>query len=93
MSGPPGSPLRGRRVVAVGLLTGSAGLVIALFLRAFVVRTPQPPSDGRLFWSTVIAAVAGLGSGMALEAVRQLQLRNPDPAYRRRVGLPRGDGR
>lgn len=40
-----------------------------------------------LFWSTVLLGGFPLAAGMALEAVRQLQQSNPDPAYHR---PPRG---
>lgn len=78
----PAQPLSGRRVVASGLLGGTSGLAIALFLRALVANTPVRLSSSALFWSTVLVGGFGLVAGMGVEAVRQLRDRNPDPAYR-----------
>ena len=71
----------GRQVVWAGVVCGSGGLMVGLFLRAVVARsTVQLPSYA-LFWLVVVlAAMGGLG-GMAVEAVRQLQCSNPDPEY------------
>jgi hypothetical protein len=80
------SPLSGGRVVGSGLICGLAALAIALFLRAVVANTPTRLSPSALFWSTVLIGGSGVVAGMALEAVRQLQAANPDPAYRRRRG-------
>jgi len=82
-SGQSPRPLCGRRVVSTGLVTGAAGLAIALFLRTVVAHTPVRVSERTLFWSTVLVSGFGLVAGMALEAVRQLQLSNPDPEYQR----------
>jgi len=70
-------------VVASGLVTGAAGLAIAQFLRTVVAHTPVRVSERTLFWDTVLVSGFGLVAGMAVEAVRQLQQRNPDPEYQR----------
>jgi hypothetical protein len=82
-------------VVSSGLVTGAAGLAIALFLRTVVAHTPVRVSERTLFWSTVLVSGFGLVAGMALEAVRQLQLSNPDPEYQlaRRARWRGGRGR
>ena len=88
------SPLSGGRVVVAGLVGGTGGLAIALMLRALVANTPVRVSSYTLFWSTVLVGGFGLVAGMGVEAVRQLQERNPDPAYRHgRGGRGRGRGR
>ena len=91
----PQRPLSGGRVVASGLVTGTAGLAIAQFLRTVVAHTPVRLSERTLFWDTVLVSGFGLVAGMAVEAVRQLQLKSPDPEYRRgrRSGGVRGQGR
>ena len=88
-------PLCGRRVVASGIVTGAAGWAIAQFLRTVVAHVPVRVSERTLFWDTVLVSGFGLVAGMAVEAVRQLQLRSPDPEYRRgrRSGEPGGQGR
>ena len=95
LSGRSPRPLCGRRVVSSGLVTGAAGLAIALFLRTVVAHTPVRVSERTLFWSTVLVSGFGLVAGMALEAVRQLQLSNPDPEYQlaRRARWRGGRGR
>jgi hypothetical protein len=88
---PPPSALSGRRVVLAGLVCGAAGLAIAMFLRAIVANTTVRLSSRELFWSTVMMGGFGVVAGMALAAVRQLQLSNPDPEYQRSPALrPRG---
>jgi hypothetical protein len=79
----PPSPLNGRRVVGAGLLIGMICLAIALFLRTLVVNTPARVSDTALFWGPVLATASGVMAGMAVEAVRQLRDRHPDPEYQR----------
>ncbi|MFN9630528.1 MAG: hypothetical protein ACK59A_09925 [Cyanobacteriota bacterium] len=74
--------MRGGRVVVSGLVAGTGGLAIAMFLRALVANTPTRLSASALFWCTVLVGGFGLVAGMAVEAVRQLRDRNPDPAYR-----------
>ena len=82
-------------MVASGLVTGAAGLAIAQFLRSVVAHTPVRLSERTLFWDTVLVSGFGLVAGMAVEAVRQLQLSNPDPEYQRgrRSGGRGGHGR
>ncbi len=88
------APLSGRRVVAAGLVGGTGGLAIVLFLRALVANTPTRVSSYAVFWSTVLVGGFGLVAGMGVEAVRQLRDRNPDPAYRHgRRGQGQGQGR
>ena len=70
-------------MVASGLVTGAAGLAIAQFLRTVVAHTPVRVSERTLFWDTVLVSGFGLVAGMAVEAVRQLQLSSPDPEYQR----------
>jgi len=91
---PPSPPLSGRRVVAAGLIAGTGGLAIALFLRAIVANTPVRVNSYTLFWSTVLAGGFGVVAGMAVEAVRQLKESNPDPEYHResRARRRRGGG-
>lgn len=79
----PLRPLSGGRVVASGLVTGAAGLAIAQFLRTVVAHTPLRVSERTLFWDTILVSGFGLVAGMAVEAVRQLQLSSPDPEYQR----------
>ena len=81
-------------MVAAGLIAGTGGLAIALFLRSVVANTPVRVNSYTLFWSTVLAGGFGVVAGMAVEAVRQLKESNPDPEYRRqrRARRPRGDG-
>lgn len=82
-------------MVASGLVTGAAGLAIAQFLRTLVAHTPVRVSERTLFWDTVLVSGFGLVAGMAVEAVRQLQLSNPDPEYQRgrQSGRRGGQGR
>lgn len=74
---------RGRQVIWAGLIGGIGGWLLGLFLRTIVARTPTQLPSYALFWLVVVlAAIGGLGA-MAVEAVRQLQVNNPDPAYHR----------
>jgi hypothetical protein len=82
MSPPTPPPLSGRRVMLAGLVSGGAGLAIALFLRAIVANTTLRLTSRELFWSTVLMGSFGVVAGMALAAVHQLQRHNPDPEYR-----------
>jgi hypothetical protein len=70
-------------VVAAGLVGGTGGLAIVLFLRALVANPPGRVTSYAIFWSTVLVGGFGLVAGMGVEAVRQLRDHNPDPAYRR----------
>ena len=82
MKAPPG-PLCGRQVVVAGLVAAVGGLAVAMVLRALIATTPARPSEYSLFWGTVLLGVSGLIAGLAVEAVRQLQSRSPDPEVRR----------
>jgi hypothetical protein len=82
MSPPTPPPLSGRRVMLAGLVSGGAGLAIALFLRAIVANTTLRLTSRELFWGTVLMGSFGVVAGMALAAVHQLQRHNPDPEYR-----------
>jgi hypothetical protein len=86
------TPLSGGRVVLAGLVSGAAGLAIALVLRAIVANSTVRLTSRALFWSTVLMGGCGVVAGMALAAVRQLQYHNPDPEYRRsRRSRPMGE--
>ena len=85
--GQPSRPLRGGRIVAAGLIAGTGGLAIALFLRAIVANTPVRVSSYTLFWSTVLVGGFGVVAGMAVESVRQLQQSSSEPEYHRHRSL------
>jgi hypothetical protein len=81
---PPDQPqtrFRGRQILAVGLIGAALGLAFALFLRRIVARTPAQMSAAALFWLLVLLPAFGLIAGMAIEAVRQLQVASPEPEY------------
>jgi hypothetical protein len=69
----------------VGLIGAALGLGLALVLRRIVARTPAQISDLALFWLLVLLASFGLVAGMAIEAVRQLQVSSPEPEYHPRA--------
>ena len=71
----------GSKILAVGLITAALGLACALFLRRIVARTPAQLSPTALFWLLVLLPAFGLVAGMAVEAVRQLQVASPEPEY------------
>lgn len=71
----------GRHVVLVGAVTGGVGLLVGLFLRTIVARTPTQLPSYALFWLVLLLAAMGTLAGMAVESVRQLQRSNPDPQY------------
>lgn len=73
--------IRGRQVVWAGLVGGLGGLVLGLFLRTIVERTPTQLPSYALFWLVLMLSAMGCLGAMAVEAVRQLQVTNPDPAY------------
>jgi hypothetical protein len=79
---------RGRQILLVGLIGAALGLGLALVLRRIVARTPAQISEVALFWLLVLLAGFGLVAGMAIEAVRQLQVSSPEPEYH-----PRGSRR
>jgi hypothetical protein len=72
---------RGSQVLWAGLVCGTGGLTVGLFLRTIVARTPTRLPSYALFWLVLVLGVMGTLAGMAVEAVRQLQSSNPDPAY------------
>lgn len=84
--------MSGRRIVVAGLIGGLIFLAISQFLAALIATTTVRVSPYTLFWSHVLMGSFGLLAGLAVEAVRQLQAANPDPAYRRRGRSP-GRGR
>ena len=71
----------GRQVVCAGVICGAGGLMLGLFLRTIVARTPTQLPSYALFWLVVVLGSMGALAGMAVEAVRQLQTSNPDPQY------------
>lgn len=71
----------GRQVVWVGMIGASGGLLLGLFLRTIVARTPTQLPSYALFWLVLLLAVVGCLGAMAIEVVRQLQASSPDPAY------------
>jgi hypothetical protein len=84
--------MSGRRIVVAGLIGGLIFLAISQFLAALIATTTVRVSTYTLFWSHVLMGSFGLMAGLAVEAVRQLQAANPDPAYHRR-GRSSGRGR
>ena len=83
-------PLNGRRIVLTGLVGAGLGLAVSVFLQTVVRNTPVSVSSYAVFWFRILlAAFGGLG-GMAIETVRQLQVTNPDPAYRQPRGKSAG---
>lgn len=81
-------PLNGRRIVIIGVLGGLFGLAVSFFLQAIVANTTVTVSSYAMFWFRLLLGAFGTLAGMAIETVRQLQVTNPDPAYRQ----PRGKG-
>ena len=75
----------------VGLISGSVGLTVGLFLRRIVARTPLQVPSYALFWMAVLLGGFGLLAGMAVEAVRQLQVTNPEADYHRGRHRRRGN--
>lgn len=75
------SGFRGSQVLWAGFVCGAGGLMVGLFLRTIVARTPTRLPGYALFWMTLVLGVMGTLAGMAVEAVRQLQSGSPDPAY------------
>lgn len=71
----------GRQVIWAGVICGCGGLMLGLFLRTIVARTPTQLPSYALFWLVVVLGCMGALAGMAVEAVRQLQTSNPDPQY------------
>ncbi len=71
----------GLQVIWAGLMFGSAGLTISLFLHTIVARTPVRLPSNALFWLAILLSGMGALAGMAVESVRQLQSNSPDPEY------------
>ena len=91
MTRPPAPPeprpqprFRGGRMLVVGLVGLALGLVGVLLLQRIVDRTPAEMSASAQFWLRVLLPGFGLLAGMAIEAVRQLQMASPEPEYHRR---------
>lgn len=78
---PTTAGLSGRQVIGVGLIGGVVGLLLGLLLRTLVARTPVQLPSGALFWLVLVLSAMGALAAMAVEAVRQLQVSNPDPEY------------
>lgn len=82
-------PMSGRKVV-IALLVGVAiGWCVGLFLESIVANTPNTIDPQELRWLRRLVGAAGGLAGLAIEAIRQLQAANPDPAYHRRSRLKR----
>ena len=79
----PQAPLKPRRILVAGLLGAVLGAVLALMLHAVVTHTPAEVSPRTFALYFAIFSAFGAVAGLTLEAVRQLQVRNPDPAYHR----------
>jgi uncharacterized membrane protein len=86
---PAPRPINGRKVV-IALLVGVAiGWCIGVFLESIVANTPNTIDPQELRWLRKLVGAAGGLAGLTIEAIRQLQAANPDPAYRRRSRLKR----
>jgi hypothetical protein len=79
----PQAPLRPRRILVAGLLGAVLGAFLAFMLHAVVTHTPAEVSPRTFALYFAIFSSFGAVAGLTLEAVRQLQVRNPDPAYHR----------
>lgn len=79
--------MSGRKVVLALLVGIVIGWCIGVFLESIVAHTPNDIDPGELRWLRRMVAAAGGLCGLAIEAMRQLQAANPDPAYRRRTRL------
>ncbi len=75
--------MNGRKVVLALLVGIVIGWCIGLFLQSIVANTPTKIGTVELRWLRRLVAAAGGLCGLAIEAMRQLQAANPDPAYRR----------
>jgi hypothetical protein len=81
---PPRPRFRGGRILVVGLVGSALGLVGVLLLQRIVDRTPAEMTASAQFWLRVLLPGFGLLAGMAIEAVRQLQVASPEAEYHRR---------
>lgn len=73
----------GRQVVWAGVIGAVSGFLLGQFLRMVVARTPVQLPSYALFWLVLLLSAMGCLGAMAIEAVRQLQTSNPNPAYHR----------
>ena len=101
-SSPPGNDRRpataqakrpsfqGKRVVVALLIGMVIGWAVGLFMESIVQHSPTSIDPSDLVWLRRLLAAAGALSGLAIEAMRQLQAANPDPIYHQnREGLKR----
>lgn len=79
----PPAPMRGRQVLLAALIGGGLGAAVALMLHAVVINTPVNVEPRTYAIYFAIFCAFGAVAGLTLETVRQLQARNPDPAYHR----------
>ena len=79
----PQVPLRGSRILLAGLIGVGLGAAVAVMLHAVVTHTPAEVSPRTFALYFAIFCAFGAVAGLTLETVRQLQARNPDPAYHR----------
>jgi hypothetical protein len=86
---PPRNEFCGRQVIWAGVVSGLGGLLLGLFLRTIVARTPNQLPGDALPWLVMVLAAMGTVAGMAVESVRQLQSSNPDPEYHQTRQLQR----
>ncbi len=84
--------LRGPAVIRTGLLGAGLGLTVALLLRPVIRQSTVEVSSAGQFWLLVLMVGGCASAGLALEAVRQLQQANPDPAYRHQRGSGKRHG-
>jgi ABC-type lipoprotein release transport system permease subunit len=73
-----------RQLLAPTLGGAVLGLAVALLLQMAIRTTPQPLSPSQAFWQTLLLALAGGLSGLALSVVIALQASSSDPELRRR---------
>jgi hypothetical protein len=85
-----GPSFQGKRVVVALLIGMVIGWAVGLFMESIVQHSPTSIDPGDLVWLRRLLAAAGALSGLAIEAMRQLQAANPDPIYHQnRQGLRR----
>lgn len=74
---------QGFKVLWAALIGAAIGVVLALFLDAFLRNTPADLSPGRVryLYGVVVAAAALFGA--AIETMRQLQEGSPEAEYHR----------
>ncbi|SBO44752.1 conserved protein of unknown function [Cyanobium sp. NIES-981] len=81
--------MNGRKVLLAVLAGLVIGWLIGIFMESIVANTPNDIDPDELHWLRRLLAAAGAFSGLAIEAIRQLQAAATDPAYRRRRRLRR----